>query len=383
MTGIYIHIPFCVRKCFYCDFYSDTDFSSQEKFVESLLKEIRLQKKLYPDYDKIDTIFLGGGTPSVLPIHHLKIIFDTINDHFEISSETEITIECNPGTDVISKFEDYLKIGINRISLGVQSFNDNELKFLQRIHSSQKAIDTFNGARSAGFENISIDLIFSIPDQTLETLNQSIESAISLNPDNISYYSLIYEPETPLYADYESGKVKKVRDEADAANYELIIKSFQEAGYIQYEVSNFSKPGKQCRHNLIYWHGNEYFGFGPSAHGYLQNQRYWNIRNTGKYNQLLAENRFPVEGSESLSLKNRFEEVVYLGLRADGININEISKVFSNDFKQKALTFLELYQNEGFFIMSGEHISLSPKGYLFCDEICLKFLSYLDDLSFL
>jgi len=378
MTGLYLHIPFCVHKCFYCDFYSKTDLSGFGDFTDSLLKEIDLRADLEPSKPVIDTIFLGGGTPSLLPVNLTELIFNKIFDRFDVQKDSEITMECNPGTVSQSILENYRRIGINRLSFGVQSFDTGELKFLERIHSNDEAVESVKSARKAEFDNISIDLIFSIPGQTKERLINTLNKAVDLEPDHISYYSLIYEPGTPLYKQFLAGKILKVDSETDASNYEMIIDFLTAHGYQQYEVSNFTSNGKKCRHNLHYWHGQEYFGFGPSAHGYLRNERYWNFRNLNKYNKLLQGNQVPTKGSELLSPKNRFEELIFLGLRADGINLNQIDCEFGIEAVIKLMNEIKRFKDDNFFNMKNDIISLTKKGYMVCDDISLKILAGLD-----
>ncbi len=383
MTGIYLHIPFCVRKCFYCDFYSETNLAGLNSFTELICREIKIRSDAFPEKKEIDTVFFGGGTPSLLSEANLGKIFESLHKAFTIKMDAEITLECNPGTAIKERLIQYRNLGVNRLSIGVQSFVDDELKFLQRIHDSSEAIETFHNAREAGFKNISLDLIFAIPMQTMDSLKYSIDKAIRLAPENISYYSLIYEPDTPLYKEYLFGIIRKIDEEVDANQYELIIDSLKKAGYGQYEVSNFAKPGKECLHNLIYWHGHEYFGFGPSAHGYLDNVRYWNVKNFRKYYNHLKINTLPGTGSETLTAKNRFEEQIYLGLRADGIDLDRLQNDFGGNTKEKLETELKQFIEEGLVTSKKSKYSLTKRGYMVCDYLAIKLLKNIDDIEFI
>jgi len=301
MYGIYLHFPFCISKCHYCDFYSITELSPIDNFVNALCKEIQLQDSISRIHKpKVDTIFLGGGTPSLLKPSQLEIIIETLYKYFDIAQNTEFTIECNPGTLTETSLKEFRGLGINRLSIGVQSFNQDELKFLQRIHTTDDAVKSIEIARKSGFENISIDLIFSIPGQTLESWNNTLEKTISMELEHISAYSLIYEKDTPLYNDWLNHKVEKTDEETEAKYYETLIEKLVNHGLEHYEVSNFAKPNKKCRHNLKYWQGEEYFAFGPSANGYLNNTRYWNVKNLKLYFDSINQNKLPIEGSEHI-----------------------------------------------------------------------------------
>ena len=252
MKSLYFHIPFCVHKCFYCDFYSITESGYHSEFTEALCNEINLRFSGLPDSTIAETIYFGGGTPSLLGTSFYENIFNSIRSKYQIINETEVTIECNPGTIDPEKLKALRESGFNRISLGIQSFNDDELHFLQRIHNSEEAKKSFSVARNAGFDNISIDLMFSLPGQTEDSLKYTIDEALMLEPDNISFYSLIYEEGTPLYDNWKADRINKLADDTDASFYKLIINRLSMAGYNQYEISNFSKKGKESKHNLVY-----------------------------------------------------------------------------------------------------------------------------------
>ena len=395
MPGIYLHIPFCVKKCFYCDFYSEEIFPSVKNndnaltqivfnpkiitnFVESLIKEINQRHDDFTSKLTFNTVFFGGGTPSLMNYEQFSRIFDALYKNYTISQDSEITVECNPKTTTKEKLISYRKLGINRLSFGVQSFIPEELEFLQRVHSPGDAHREINNAREAGFDNISLDLMFSLPNQTKESLLYSLEKAVELHPDHISSYSLIYEPETPLFVEYKAGRIKKISDAKDAILYKTTMDFLRNAGYKQYEVSNYTKNGKKCFHNLNYWNGGEYISLGPSAHGYLNNRRYWNYRNNGKYFELISKNQLPEEGSELLTVKEKLIEIIFLGLRAEGINIAEIKSKYQIDLMALPYLFIQSLIADDFISINYNMIRMTDKGYPVCDEIILKILEKLN-----
>ncbi len=390
MAGIYLHIPFCVNKCNYCDFYSlalfprrereaDIDVSGSpeifKKFPDYLCKEIDVFSREYDTGDKIDSIFFGGGTPSLLGPQKVEQILNKLREKFNIAADAEITFESNPGTLNQEKLSDYKSLGINRLSIGAQSFVGSELRFLERIHSPREIINAFEFSHNAGFDNIGIDLIFAIPGQTEETLAYTIKETIKLQPEHISAYSLIYEPGTELYRDYISDKIKAKSEDEAADLYHYIIQTLDEAGYKQYEVSNYALADKyKCRHNLNYWQRGEYYAFGPSAHGYTAGERYWNFRNLAKYYELLDNDLLPVEGKEKLTARDRLNEYILLGLRAEGIDLRTLSVEFDVDLIARAGDFISELIGTGFMIKKGTKLKMTAKGYSLCDEIILKII---------
>ncbi len=389
MAGIYIHVPFCVKKCHYCDFYSEELHSNLRTnslresplaisvFVENLVKEIELTNQKLDREIEINTIFFGGGTPSLLNSEQLDTIVNQIHKSFHINEKAEFTLECNPGTTTKEKIRSFIKLGVNRISFGVQSFIDKELEFLQRIHSPEEAERSIIDAREAGLNNISLDLMFSIPGQTIESLDFSLNKAISLQPEHISSYSLIYEPGTPLYYDMMQKKIKIINDEDDASFYDYTINFLTKAGYEQYEVSNFAKEKKYCQHNLNYWNGGEYMAFGPSAHGFMDNVRYWNVRSLQIYNTKLIMNELPIENSEILTDPEYFSEIIFLGLRANGVSVEFVKVRFGIDIMLTAGKIIQDYINLGLLIYGDDKLSMTVKGYPLCDEIILNILNQI------
>ncbi len=373
MSGIYIHIPFCERKCNYCDFYSIENKSLIPQFVDKLCREIELRSKNEAPNSSIQSIFFGGGTPSILETYHLERILNSLYRTYPIQNNTEITVECNPGTLSKKDMKAYQSMGINRLSLGIQSFNDAELKFLQRIHSSVEAVDSYLMARDCGFDNINIDLMFSLPIQDLKSWEFTLTKALELKPDHISAYSLIYEPDTPLYRALKDGKIVPHSVDSDSEFFLYTMNYLEDNHYIQYEVSNYSCHGKKCIHNLNYWYGGEYIGFGPSAHSYIGNKRSWNVRNIRNYIDLLTKKSLAIEGSEELSFKDKLYESVSLQLRAEGILREEFCRRFGFDPVLEDLFFDNLKENNLIGVSSNK-LFLTKKGYLICDEITVKLL---------
>ncbi|MBI2793719.1 MAG: radical SAM family heme chaperone HemW [Ignavibacteria bacterium] len=370
MTGYYVHIPFCEKKCSYCDFYSIESLDLVEAFVNTLIDEIRLRTSS----TKPDTIFFGGGTPSLLSPRQLERIIGEIPN---FDNAYEVTLECNPGTVSLDKLIAYRSLGVNRLSFGVQSFVESELRFLTRIHTADEASQAMNLARSAGFTNVNVDLMFALPNQTVDTLQYSIDRALALEPDHISAYSLIYEPGTPLYKQLMKGEVSKQNEEVDAGMYAYIIDRLQRAGYCQYEVSNFAKADKQCKHNLVYWHGNDYLAVGPSAHGLVNRTRYWNHRSLATWTQKIRDGQLPQANEEALGRDERLTELLFLTLRADGIPANKISRDFNLDIREILQPDLSYWISEGMIVDSNGVLRLTSNGYAVCDEITVKMLSKL------
>ncbi len=367
--GCYIHIPFCDHKCVYCDFYSIITTNNSGVFLKSLKTEIERYAAEYSESKKIKTIFFGGGTPSLMSAEFISEIIQTLRKNFPVNEAAEITLETNPGTVDISKLNEFRAAGINRLSVGVQSFDDDDLKFLTRIHNRETAIKTVEDAANAGFENISVDLIFNLPGQTKEKWLDNLETAVALPVKHISAYSLILERGTILNKMVLDGKVKISGEETDAELYENTIDFLTAKNFLQYEVSNFAKEKFKCEHNLLYWKRKEYFGFGPSAHSFIDGKRWWNYSSLGFYNRAIAEKRNAARNGETLSPEEMREEYILLNLRAEGLNRLEFSQKFGEDFFEKKNSYIKTLFREGFISETEGIIRLTKKGYLLCDEI--------------
>ncbi len=369
MSGIYIHIPFCTRKCFYCDFYSVTETEQLDTFVETLCKEIELTSRHSNSKISPETIFIGGGTPSILTPKQLERIIDTLNKEYDLSELKEFSIESNPGTLNEDKLRSYLQLGINRLSIGVQSLDDAELKFLQRVHSSAQAIDNIELARRVGFSNINADIIFSLPGQKWHTLENTIDRLIDTNIEHISAYSLIYEEGTGLHNALLAGKVAKNEDESEADIYIQMIDKFANTGHKQYEISNFSIQGYECLHNLNYWRRKEYLGFGPAAHSFIDGVRYNNISDIHQYIDTVSKSELPIINTEKLNSEDIINEVFYLSLRAEGLDLAKLKSEFEIDlmFDKHKLINKMLIDKKAY--IENQILKLTPSGYAICDYL--------------
>ncbi|MBF0551870.1 MAG: radical SAM family heme chaperone HemW [Deltaproteobacteria bacterium] len=324
--GIYLHTPFCVKKCAYCDFYSITDRRLIGPYVDALKREIQRAECL----GQVDTVYWGGGTPSILPVETVAEVMDVLAARFEILPDAEISLEANPGTVNSAYLKELKRTGINRLNLGVQSLNDQDLSFLGRIHNAGEAVKAIDLARQAGFENLGIDLIYGLPGQTRSDLEHQIRTAAALTVEHISCYLLTLEPATPLARRVAQGTVA-LPDETQASQLmTAMAELLAAAGYHRYEISNFAREERYiCRHNRRYWTMAPYLGFGPAAHSFVPPRRYWNLSSVSGYIEAITDGRGPVAGSETLTREQRILEAVYLDLRLiEGIDLAAFESVF-------------------------------------------------------
>ena len=368
MPGIYVHIPFCEHKCIYCDFYSIESHDPIEEFIRALKREIAASSAAAGS-DTFSSIFFGGGTPSLLDPAVIGDIVGLLDRTFRIDAGAEVTLEANPGTVDRGKLMGYRAAGVNRLSFGVQSFHEDDLRFLTRIHTSEQAIQGFRMARETGFENVSLDLIFALPGQTMSRWEQNLRQAVELGPSHVSAYSLIVEPETPLFRMVKAGQVSPIPVEAEAEMYEFTMQYLRESGYEHYEVSNYAMPGFRSRHNRGYWDHASYLGFGPSAHSFRNNRRWWNTPNVRSYCDAIAEGRPPVAGEEILNKRQLFDETVMLGLRGEGLDLAALRLIYGVDLLACRAPVLGQFISENFLALEGQTLRLTEKGYLLCDEI--------------
>ena len=362
--GIYIHIPFCLSKCKYCGFYSHGGASEaeQREYVESLFDDIEEYGRVYGEEYFVDTIFIGGGTPSILPSSYIGEILDCIRACFNVEEDAEISMESNPKTLTYQKLVDYRKAGVNRLSIGVQSLNDDCLKALGRAHTVADFKRNFIMAREAGFDNINMDLMFAIPGHTLEIWEETLDEAIELGPEHISFYSLQIEEGTPFYDMYRKGEFDQVPDDIDREMYHLAISKLKAAGYEHYEISNASKSGKPCRHNLKYWSMEDYLGIGSAASSYMQGVRF-------------------VEAPAMEFHQNDFDdetsEFVFTGLRKTcGIRFDDFEKRYGRKFWDvfgDRRNQLEEYFEAGQLIETEEGLRLSEEGFDISNAIMAVF----------
>ncbi len=373
-SALYIHIPFCDHKCIYCDFYSIITTDNINPFLNAVKKEIDYYSKIYSGDRIFTSIFFGGGTPSLMEPKYLGGIISHLKNNFKLSEDAEITMETNPGTVDEQKLKHFLDEGINRISIGIQSFHEDELKFLTRIHDKKTAVNTVKNAYEVGFKNISIDLIFNLPGQTKEKWKSNLATALSLPVTHISAYSLILERGTILNKMVLDKKVVLQDDDYDAELYEITIDEMEKKGFHQYEVSNFCLKGCECRHNNAYWRYRDYLSFGPSAHSFVDGKRWWNFSSLKHYINEVEKNNSAVANSEIITAEQKFDEYVMLALRSSGINKNDFIKRFGVNWINEKYDYFARLENENLLVIDDEFIRLTKKGYAVCDEILSKIL---------
>lgn len=372
-TAIYIHIPFCDHKCIYCDFYSIITHDSVGQYLSALKKEIECYSQKMSGGRKIISIYFGGGTPSLMHPEYIGEIISHVKSMFEVNTEAEITLETNPGTVDIQKLAGFKQNGINRISIGIQSFDATDLKFLTRIHNAEIAIQTVYSAQQIGFENISVDLIFNLPGQSREKWLHNLEQAVRLPIKHISAYSLILEPGTILNKMVLDCKVKMQDSDHDADLYEFTIDFLINHNFVQYEVSNFARPGFECIHNNAYWWYKDYLGFGTSAHSFADRRRWWNYSSTKFYIDAITKYGNACIGEELLSSDQILEEYVMLAFRSKGLDTRKLKIRFGDSWLIRNKELIEELIDKKFIIADNDLLYLSPNGYALCDEIISKF----------
>lgn len=372
--GIYIHIPFCVHKCIYCDFLSaPAGDAVKYAYTKALINEIRNTADGQVK-DKITSIFFGGGTPSVLPDGCIADILAAVRDCFDISDDAEITMECNPGTVNESRLSEYRAAGVNRLSFGLQSADNNELKMLGRTHTFEQFMESFRLARAAGFNNINVDLMSAIPGQTEKSLNNTFDMVTALQPEHISVYSLILEDGTYLADNID--KFPPVPDEdEDRCMYHITKERLYSAGYERYEISNYSRPGFECRHNLLYWNREEYYGFGCSAAGLIGNVRYSDIRDVNKYIELNGDIGKIHENIEILTKEDAMEEFMFLGLRKTaGVDMNDFRNRFGMPIEKVYEKEIKSNIDKGLLTRQADMLKLSEYGIDICNTVMSDFI---------
>lgn len=361
--SLYIHIPFCKTKCHYCDFTSfKCSDSTMGPYVNNLIRELGLYKEKLRDYS-IKTIFIGGGTPSTIDARYIEKILQFIYENYNIDSLEEVSIETNPGTLDKYKVKKYKEIGINRVSLGVQSLNNDILKSIGRSHKVEDVYTSLSLLREEGFNNINVDLMFSLPGQTMDDIEYSLWEMIKLQVEHISLYSLIIEDDTPLGILYKEGKLETINEDLDRKMYHRSIEILKDAGYNHYEISNFSKENKECLHNLAYWTIKPYLGVGLSSHSNIFSKRFFNYSDLKTYNECLTRNLLPVEGKEFIDKETLIGEYMIMGLRLiKGIDKEDYKDRFSQDIHTRYDHIIEKHKNNGLIKETDTHIALTQKG---------------------
>jgi oxygen-independent coproporphyrinogen III oxidase len=368
VSGIYFHIPFCKKACHYCDFHFSTNLERKHELVQAMLLELGLRKNYLPE-KKIDTIYFGGGTPSLLTSIELISIFERAHELFDVDAHAEITLEANPDDLSLENLLSFKQASINRLSIGIQSFNDKILSFLNRAHNADMSIASVKNAQQLGFQNISIDLIYAIPGQSKEDWMENIRIALSLKPQHISCYSLTIEKRTAFGNWLKNGKLTAVEEEEEAVQLELLVKMLTSAGYIQYEVSNFCLPGFESKHNSSYWQQKYYLGVGPSAHSFDGDSRQWNIKNNHLYIKSISEGIVP-QNKEVLSREDNINEYLLTRLRTQwGCNMDLLKNKFGADLMNRKPDYIQMLVKSGLASIENGHLKLSSNGLLLADKI--------------
>lgn len=381
---LYIHVPFCIKKCAYCDFLSaPAGEEERQRYVETMIKEIQGYRKKYQEYC-VTTIFVGGGTPSVLSGEQIKEVFNALRASFVIDTQAEITIEVNPGTVTEEKVEAWMQAGVNRISIGLQSVNDEELQMLGRMHTYKDFLNTYHLLRDKGFNNLNIDLISAIPGQTLESWKKTLSTVAELEPEHISAYSLIVEEGTPFYSIYGEGgadgnlesMVQPLPDEeTERFIYEETETILQKYGYDRYEISNYAKPGYACRHNEGYWRRVNYLGVGLGASSLIENQRFRNFSTYDVYMDAIQNQKLFHEEVESLSVTDEMEEFIFLGLRMmSGISREEFQKKFEKKIETVYEKQIQQLKKDGLIEFVENRIRLTKRGIDISNYVFEQFL---------
>ncbi len=367
MAGLYLHIPFCKQACHYCDFHFSTDQNSISSVCGAMAKELQLQK-VYIN-EPLKTIYFGGGTPSLLSQRELSSLLDAIHKDYSVASDAEITLEANPDDLSLGKLRELKVSGINRLSIGIQSFDNDILKFLNRAHDSDAAESCLLQARDIGFRNISLDLIYAIPGLTEKRWEETLARALAFSPEHISSYALTIEARTVFGNWNKRGKLHMMEEEPAARQFEMLMNTLENSGYEQYEISNFCKPEFYSQHNSSYWKGASYLGIGPSAHSYNGHSRQFNVRNNAAYVRSIDIGKIPCE-TEVLTSENKINEYILTSLRTVwGCNLNILKTKLNDDLLQRRGEYLAVVQNRELIFIRGDILTLTRKGKLLADKI--------------
>jgi len=367
MAGIYIHIPFCKKACTYCDFHFTTSLKYAEEMTDAICKELILKKDRITE--QVGSIYFGGGTPSVLPSPLLNRIFDTLTQHFSIASDAEITMETNPDDLNAKKIAELRHMPVNRFSIGTQSFFDEDLRWMNRAHDAAEAENSIKRSQDAGFENLSIDLIYGYPLLTNAKFLENINKAVDLQIPHISGYSLTVEPKTALASLIKKGKQIPLNDDQSAEQFQMLIEKLLSAGFEHYEISNYSLPGQYAVHNTNYWRGVSYLGIGPSAHGFDGTNRQLNVANNAEYMEKLQQGKL-AETVEELTQLDRLNEYTMTSLRTMwGMDLNQIKQQYGKTFEEEMRFNLKPFEERNWLHVAQDSVTLTPEGKLFADHI--------------
>lgn len=367
MAGIYIHIPFCKSRCIYCGFYSTTLLDLRKKYINAVCHEMELRKNYIRE--PFSTIYLGGGTPSLLDEAELTQLFLYINNVYDVDRNAEITMECNPD-DITPEFTNMLsRLPINRVSMGAQTFADSRLRLLHRRHNSDEVKHAVKLLREAGIKNISIDLMFGFPDESLSQWKEDISAALALNVEHISAYSLMYEEDTPLWKMLDTGKVKEIDEELSLTMFKELVCQLTDAGYEHYEISNFARPGYRSRHNSSYWHQVPYIGLGAAAHSLDLNSRQWNVANLKLYIEEINNGIIPME-REELDNDTTFNDIITTALRtSDGIDLNALETRLGKRYRNTLISAAGKHIEQGLLEIRHDRLRLTSEGIFISDMV--------------
>lgn len=367
MAGIYIHIPFCKSRCIYCGFYSTTLLDLRKKYINAVCREMELRKNYI--LEPFSTIYLGGGTPSLLDEAELTKLFLYINNVYDVDRNAEITMECNPD-DITPEFTNMLsRLPINRVSMGAQTFADSRLRLLHRRHSSDEVKHAVRLLREAGINNISIDLMFGFPDESLSQWKEDISAALALNVEHISAYSLMYEEDTPLWKMLDTGKIKEIDEELSLTMFKELVCQLTDAGYEHYEISNFARPGYRSRHNSSYWHQVPYIGIGAAAHSFDLNSRQWNVADLKLYIEEINNGIIPME-REELDNDTTFNDIITTALRtSDGIDLNALETRLGKRYRNTLISAVGKHIEQGLLEIRHDRLRLTAEGIFISDMV--------------
>ncbi|REG89742.1 radical SAM family heme chaperone HemW [Winogradskyella sediminis] len=367
MSGIYIHIPFCKQACYYCDFHFSTSLKKKDELVNALAQELKLRKDEFKN-SSVETIYFGGGTPSLLTNVELQFIIDSVYKNYKVSANPEITLEANPDDLSKERIIELSKSPINRLSIGIQSFFEADLKLMNRAHNANEAKECLSVA-TRHFDNISLDLIYGIPGASNAQWLENIETALRFGVPHISSYALTVEPKTALASFIKKGIIDDVDDEQAHEQFHMLKAKLEASGFVHYELSNFGKEGFFSKNNSAYWQGKSYLGIGPSAHSFNGRQRGWNVSNNSKYIKALQQQQLPIE-VETLTQTDQYNEYVMTGLRTIwGVSLLKVENEFGIDYKDYLIEQSKIFINQQLLYIDDKHIRVTKKGQFLCDGI--------------
>lgn len=373
-SGLYLHIPFCRKACHYCDFHFSTQLDRIDQMVVAIQRELEIRSRNWP-FPKLHSVYLGGGTPSLLSGHQLEAIFATIHHHFNISSEAEITLEANPDDMNLAFLKSWKAIGINRLSIGLQTFQDERLKWMNRIHNTLQGREAVQLAREAGFKNISLDLMYQFPDSTVEDVEADLSAMLSLEPEHISAYGLTLEPKTVFGNWQAKGKLSALDEESAVEQFHLVRNRLEASGYLGYEISNFGKPGHLAVHNRAYWFQRPYLGIGPGAHGFDGDKRYENKPNNAGYLKHLLEENMLFATEEILSPESRLNERILTRLRTIwGLSLTHTRSETGLDLEDLRFKEIQMFLEQGHLIKENNVLYLTYSGKILADHLAMELM---------